>query len=178
MTTKWSVPPDLWKGATIAVLGSGPSLTQELADSVRQFKRIAVRRAFSFAPDADMLVSLDGPTGSMDDAFWGDASDFSGLRVCGTECEVDALYCGLLYETVTIAPGHTIEIRNNGLAAIRIAERAGAAKIILLGFDPEHYEEVHHFVGLVAGLEQIIAELRAKGIEFERVESVQKRKRK
>jgi hypothetical protein len=119
-----------------------------------------------------MLVALDGPTGSMDDAFWEDARGFAGLRVCGVECDVDALYPGMLYETVRIGPGHTIEIRNNGLAAIRIAERAGAAKILLLGFDPERYEAINAhtgFFGFVSGFEQITAELRAKGVQIERV---------
>lgn len=167
MTTPWTLPPDLFRGETVAVLATGPSMTQELADSVRQHKRIAVRRAFRFAPDADLLVALDGPTGSLDDAFWADAEDFEGLRVCGVECDVDALYCGMWYETVQIAPGHTIEIRNNGLAAIRIAERAGAAKILLLGFDAARYEALHEFRGLTEGLAQITAELRSRGVEVE-----------
>jgi len=73
----------------------------------------------------------------------------------------------MMYETVTIGPGHVTEIRNNALAAIRIAALAGAAKILLLGFDPERYEAIHAhtgFYGLVQGLEQIIAELRGKGV--------------
>ena len=99
----------------------------------------------------------------------------------------DALYPGMMYETVTIGPGHVIEIRNNALAAIRIAALAGAAKIMLLGFDPERYEAIHAhtgFYGLVQGLEQIMAELRGKGIEIERHDSASatpaagKRKRK
>jgi hypothetical protein len=173
MTTRWEIPADLWAGETVAVLATGPSMDQALADSVREHKRIAVRRAFRFAPDADMLVALDGPSGSLDDAFWEDARDFAGLRVCGVESDdIDAKYVGLLYETVVIGEGHTISIRNNGLAAIRIAERAGAAKILLLGFEPERYEEVHApWFGLAKGLEQITAELRAKGIEVKRVES-------
>lgn len=172
MTTIWQIPSDLWAGEVVAVLAPGPGLTQELADSVRQHKRIAVRRAFEMAPDADILVSLDGPTGSLDDAFWEDAQDFAGLRVCGVERDdVDALYCGMHYETVEIGPSEKIEIRNNGLAAIRIAQRAGAAKILLVGFDAARYEAQHGFAGLVQGLQQVIAELRAKGVEVETVES-------
>jgi hypothetical protein len=98
--------------------------------------------------------------------------DFKGIKVCGVECDYDAFYPGAMYEAVKINGG-TIEIRNNALAAVRIAERAGAAKILLLGFDPERYEAVHAhtgFFGLVQGLEQITAELRAKGIEIERID--------
>jgi hypothetical protein len=163
------VPKDLWRGETVAILGAGPDMTRELAESARGLKTVAVNRAVKFAPWADMFVALDPRH-----PFWADAADFKGRRIIGVECDYDALYVGLLYERVTIAPGHVIEIRNNALAAIRIASTAGAAKILLLGFDPERYEEVHAhtgFYGLVQGLEQITAELRAKGIEIDRVDS-------
>lgn len=178
MTTRWEIPADLWDGETVAVLVAGPAMTQELADSVRQFKRIAVRRAFAFAPDADMLLALDGPSGSLDDAFWGDAKDFAGVKVCGTECEeVDAFYAGLFYENVALGEGHTESVRNNGLAGIRAAAIGGAKKILLAGFDAATYENVHGVNWLAKGLEQITAELRAKGIEVERVELPVKRKK-
>ena len=170
MTTPWTITPD-WQGATVAVLGAGPDMTAELAETARGHKTIAVNRAVKFAPWADMFVALDPHH-----PFWEEADrlQFKGLRVCGVECDIDALYPGLMYETVTIAQGNTVQIRNNALAAIRIAERMGAAKIILLGFDPARYEEIHAhtgFYGLTQGLEQITAELRAKGIAVERVDS-------
>mgnify|MGYP003395333890 CR=1 FL=1 len=113
-----------------------------------------------------MLIGLDGEA---DAEFWEESKDFAGQRICGVECEIDALYPGLMYESVEIGPAHTIHIRNNALAAIRIAARSGAAKILLLGFDTERYEALHNFVGLTAGLAQMTAELRAQGIEVERV---------
>lgn len=169
MTKKWEIPK-MWEGETVAILGAGPEMTEELAESARGHKTIACNQAVKFAPWADMFVALDPLH-----PFWANADGFTGLRICGVECDIDALYPGMMYETVEIGPGHTIEIRNNALAAIRIAALAGAAKIILLGFDPERYEEVHAhtgFFGLVQGLEQITVELRAKGIEIERVDSV------
>jgi hypothetical protein len=169
VTTPWVVPKDLWRGETVAILGAGPDMTKELAESARGFKTVAVNRAVKFAPWADMFVALDPHH-----PFWADAEDFKGMRICGVECDYDAFYAGMLYERVTIAPGHVIEIRNNALAAIRIASMTGAAKILLLGFDPWRYEETHAhtgFYGLVEGLAQIIDELRGKGIEIERVDS-------
>lgn len=172
MTKAWSPSPDLWAGETVAVIVNSPSVTQDLIDNVSLYKRIAVRRAFELVPDAEMLVALDGPTGSLDDAFWDDARDFKGLKVCGLECDVDALYPGMMYERVEIGPDHTIDIRNNGLAGIRLAAQLGATKILLVGFDAERYESVHApWFGLVKGLEQITAELRARGIEVERVDA-------
>lgn len=167
MTTPWVIPKDLWAGETVAVLGAGPEMTRERAERARGHKTIAVSHAIKFAPWADMFVALD-PRHPLD----ADIGDFKGVRICGVECELDALYAGMFYETIRVSPGNTIEIRNNGLAAIRIAELAGAAKILLLGFDSERYETVHAhtgFYGLVEGLEQIISELRARGIEVVRV---------
>lgn len=170
MTTFWVIPVDMWAGETVAILGAGPDMTADLAETARGHKTIAVNRAIKLAPWADMFVALDPHH-----PFWDSASDFHGLRVCGVECDIDALYPGMLYETVQIAENHIIQIRNNALAAIRIAARAGAAKIVLLGFDPERYEEIHAhtgFYGLVQGLEQLTAELRAQGIVIERIDSV------
>lgn len=170
MTTKWN-PEGIWKGETVAVLGAGPDMTAELAATAKGYKTIAVNRAVKFAPWADMFVALDPHH-----PFWEEADrlGFAGLRVCGVECDYDAMYAGMFYETVQMGEGHTLQIRNNALAALRIAALSGAKKIILLGFDPARYEEVHAhtgFSGLVQGLAQITAELQAKGIEVERLDS-------
>lgn len=174
MTTPWIVPR-MWEGETVAVLASGPSMTQALADSVKQHRRICARRSVRFAPDADMLVTLDGPS---DAEFWPEAKGFSGICVIGYECdEADAMYVNLPHERITLGEGHAIEVRNNGLVAIRVAARAGAAKILLLGFDRGRYEArasnvAIGFRGMEEGLSALIAELRGKGIEIERVDSV------
>lgn len=175
MTTPWS-PDGIWKGETVAILGAGPDMTEELAETARGFKTIAVNRAVKFAPWASMFVALDPRH-----PFWKDMGDFEGIKVCGVECDYDAMYAGMWYERVLMPDGATLDIRNNLLAAIRIAERAGAAKMVLLGVDPERYEETHShtgFRGLVQGLDQIIAELRGKGIEVERIDSEGPRKRR
>ena len=172
MAKKWEIPADLFSGQTVAILGAGPDMTAELAETAKDYKTIAVNRAVKFAPWADMFVALDPHH-----PFWEEADNlgFSGMRVIGVDHDdYDALYPGMMYESVKMPDGAAIEIRNNALAAIRIAFRAGAKKIILLGFDPERYQEVHAhtgFRGLKEGLEQIIAEMRAAGVEVERVDS-------
>ena len=171
MTTRFDLT-GLWNGETVAILGAGPDMTEELAATANGHKTIAVNRAVKFAPWADMFVALDPHH-----PFWEEADNlgFKGIRILGVERDdYDAYYCGMWYERVQIAPGHVIEIRNNALAAIRIAEKAGAKKIILLGFDPSRYEEIHKhtcFYGLTEGLEQVIADLRSNGIEVERIDS-------
>ena len=172
MTTNWQIPPDLWAGETVAILGAGPDMTEELAATAKDHITIACNRAIQFAPWATMFVALDPHH-----PFWEEADrlKFEGMRVLGVEHdEYDALYAGMMYETVHMPDGATIEIRNNALAAIRIAFRAGAKKIMLLGFDPERYEEIHAhtgFCGLKEGLQQIIAEMQAAGVEVERIDS-------
>jgi hypothetical protein len=171
MTTRKDIT-GIWAGQTVAILGAGPDMTEELALTAKGFKTIACNRAIKFAPWCDMFIALDPHH-----PFWEEADKlgFKGIRILGVERDdYDALYLGMMYETVQIDPSHTIQIRNNALAAIRIAEMVGAKKIILLGFDPDRYEEVHKstgFYGLKQGLEQIIAELGGKGIEMERIDS-------
>ncbi len=166
MTTKWQVPP-MWQDQTVAILATGPSLTPDLADSVAHLPRIAVRDAWKAAPDADMLVGIDG-----NPDFWLDAAEFQGLKVCGVECDLDVLYLPIAHEVVRMGAAHVVHIRNNGLFAMRIAAAAGASKLLLLGFDPERYDAIYAgigFMGFTEGLAALTAELRAQGVEVERV---------
>ena len=168
MTTPWQ-PNNEWAGATVAVLGSGPSMSAEVVEALREHRTIAVNDAHRLAPGADMLVALDGN--------WPPAQrEFAGMRVTGVaDDELDALYCGPMYERVTLGPNHQIEIRNSGLAAVRIAAGMGAARIILAGFEPDrpgHFydDEVDTggYLGLAEGLAALIAELQARGIAVEK----------
>lgn len=165
MTTPWN-PDGIWQGETVAILGAGPDMTEELALTAKGHKTIAVNRAVKFAPWADMFVALDPHH-----PFWEEADNlgFTGIRVCGVECDYDAMYAGMFYEKAG-----ELDIRNNALAALRIAFRAGAKRIILLGFDTERYEEVHAhtgFTGLTEGLAQMVAEIRAAGVTVEQIDS-------
>jgi hypothetical protein len=175
MTTPLKISP-IWQGQTVAVLASGRSLTQELADSVKHLPRIAVRRAFRLAPDADYVLALDGPPNF---GFWEESAACTGTRVCGVECELDVAYLSIAHETVTLEPGNVVQIRNNGIAAIRLAAMFGAVKILLLGFDQEPFEHFYpdvdpdwdRYPGLSIGLIALIEELRGLGVEVERVAS-------
>ena len=58
------------------------------------------------------------------------------------------------------------------LAAIRIAVRMGAAKIILAGLDADLYDKVHAntgFSGFAEGLAKVLAEVQAQGVQVERI---------
>lgn len=163
MTTPYQIEK-MWPGETVAIIGNAPGMTAELAtelaNTLRPCRAIAVNRGIRFAPWADMLISIDGNWPEEGNAF-------AGLRIVGIESERDALYVPLPYERVTVAPGHVLELRNNALSAIRIAAQAGAARIVLAGFDTDRYEELHGFPGLTAGLAALTAELQAQGIVVE-----------
>jgi hypothetical protein len=171
MTTIWQ-PSGEWAGKTVAVLASGPSMSADVAKALRKHKTIAVNFAVRAAPWADMLVALDGNWPQ-------ELRDFAGIRVTGVADDtLDARYIGMVSETLILAEGHVINIRNSGLAAIRVAAGMGASKIILAGFDPEkrgHFydDEVDTgvYIGVAIGLERIITEMTARGIVVERYEA-------
>lgn len=175
MTTPWQITPE-WAGETVAVIGCGPSLTPEVAESMKELRTIVVNHAHRLAPWADILLALDGNW----PAEW---RDFAGRRVTGIDDpDLDALYIGPRWETVTLAPGHVVEIRNSGLTAIRLAAALGARRILLAGFEPEEDRRFYDdevdtgdrpmagdpYLGVPQGLAQITAQLAAQGVSVER----------
>lgn len=165
MTTIHRITPE-WAGEVVAVLASGPGLTEKVVKMLMEHKTIAVNEAIRLAPDADMLVALDGN--------WPKHyREFEGIKVTGVaDDELDALYIGPRWETVELAPGNIVDIHNSGLTAIRIAGEMGATKIILAGFggDGHFYDDVkEEYIGLERGIEKVTAELQARGVEVVRV---------
>lgn len=101
-----------------AVLATGPSMSQAVADSVRgKCKVIAVSDAYLLAPWADILVSSDR-------AWWRHHKpEFLGRRysvvdVPGAD-KLEGVHSGL----------------NSGLVAVMAAVQFGATRVLLLGFD-------------------------------------------
>jgi len=107
---------------TWAILASGPSMSQEVADSVKGLKVIAVSNTYELAPWADILVSSDR-------TWWTNhpkAKDFTGEK-----------FCGLCIETpkeVKKFPG-AMSGSNSGLLALQVAVSKGAKRILLFGVD-------------------------------------------
>jgi hypothetical protein len=132
-----------WAGATVVVLGGGPSLTIEQVERVRgAAKCVAVNNAYQIAPWADMLYAADA-------RWWiehPDALNFAGLK-CAVENGADRFPA-----VVHVIPAATLPIRlqhyvppagnkeliagRNGVhQALNIAVLAGATKVLLLGCD-------------------------------------------
>lgn len=134
-----------WKGADVAILASGPSLSEEQAEAVRVWriaapklrKVIAINTTFRRAPWADMLYACDG-------AWWNvyhaeAAREFAGER--WTQDVEAAKKYGLRLMKSRRAPGLCREpgivnqLEASGFQAIGIAWQAEAARVYLLGFD-------------------------------------------
>lgn len=113
---------------TWAILASGPSMSQEVADAVRGLKVVAVSNTYELAPWADVLVSSDR-------TWWTNnpkAFDFEGEKFCG----------------LTIEPPKGVEKfsgamsgSNSALLAIQVAVSKGAERVLLFGVDlgGKHY---------------------------------------
>ena len=100
-----------------AVLASGPSMSQEVADSVRgRGKVLAVSDTYLLAPWADGLVSADA-------GWWRHKKpEFEGPR----------------YSMATIPDIEKVDApmgTNSGLLAVMLAVKLGATKVLLLGVD-------------------------------------------
>jgi len=154
--------PDL-TGKTVLVVGGAPcDVSAVVADYT-----IAASGGIKHVPDADMLIAIDN---KMPPHAIGADAGFAGVRVTGVPS--DHLYLPFPYESVTLKPGHTVHIRNNGLSAIRTAAECGAKYILLAGFDAAPYDTENAHLGYDAGilataLPALIAELSGRGVAVE-----------
>lgn len=113
---------------TWAVLASGPSMSQEVADSVRSLSVVAVSNTYELAPWANAVVSGDR-------TWWTNnpqAKEFAGEKFCGLCVEPP--------KGVTKFSG-AMSGSNSALLAIQIAVNKGATRVLLLGVDlhGKHY---------------------------------------
>jgi hypothetical protein len=136
MATPWSVP-DLWNGRTVAILASGPSMSAETAELVRNksLPTIVINTTFHLAPWADMLYAADNK-------WWTfhrkKALAFSGLKVT---CDAATTYPEVLLLRNAGREGFEPKrdaIRtggNSSYQALHIAVQAGAKRVLLFGVD-------------------------------------------
>ncbi len=164
--------PGIEPGCDVAVLATGASLTEDVAAAARAYPCVAVTDAYLRAPWAKALYAHD--------ALWWQvtpgAHDFAGMKLAGQETP-HAELAATEEERVLIAPGHEVQLRASGLAAIRIVADHEPKRIHLYGFDckPGHFHKEHKpprvlpttetYEMWAVGLEALTAELRDRGIE-------------
>lgn len=156
--------PRLWPGQTVAVLATGPCLTQEDCDFLRgKVPVIAINDAHRLAPWADVLYSSDR-------RWWPHykgVPSFTGLKFgvgSGTGInpkanafhglpEIQVLrntgFLGIETDPTGLRTGN-----NSGYAAINLAVHFGASRILLLGYTMSHAHGAHFFGNHPAGLAQ------------------------
>ena len=138
-----------WKGETVAILASGPSMTRADAVLVERSgcKTITVNSTWRLHPRADAHYSSDEDwwVENLPDMrhqtfgeFWSGAPGRVAHDV--RSCPYRKAAMGLHR-----APGAIAWGGNSGYCAIGLAYQFGAAKIILLGFDQQgdHWHEDH-----------------------------------
>jgi hypothetical protein len=130
----WTVPR-AHEGATVAILASGPSMSQAVADAVHAagIPAIAINSTFRLAPWADVLYAADPE-------WWAhpsnrDALVFKGLRL---SCQPMKAVLQLRNSGVTGFDPDPAAVRtggNSGYQALHVAIHAGAARVLLCGYD-------------------------------------------
>lgn len=152
----------LWAGQTCAVLASGPSMTREVAQAVRQsgVKVIAVNNQGidtngkpAMAPWADIMYASDA-------TWWlhnkREALKFAGRKV--TIAQQSNVTPNTISDEVHVMghggvagfderPTHLRTGSNSGYAATHLAIHLGAARIVLCGFDMRTIGGKAHWFG-------------------------------
>lgn len=126
-----------WKGRNVAVLATGPSLTVEDCEAVRDagFLTIGVNSAWKFAPWIDVLYAGDNRYWK---AFYKeiDAAGIKAKRYSRSSNAEKAV--GAKYVKTRMKGDY-----NSGQLAIEMAVNAGAELIVMLGFDASVENGVH-----------------------------------
>lgn len=136
-TARTYTVPRMWEGRTVAVMASGPSMSQEVADRVRAagLPAIVVNDTYRLAPWADILYAAD--------RRWWEANPEAVTEFAGTKLVAQS---GLAFSDVILiqrSGNRGFDARpqfirtggNSGYAAVHIALHTGAARVLLLGFD-------------------------------------------
>ena len=177
-----------WPGASVVILASGASLTLAQCEQVQVWREsagaaarrcIVINTTFERAPWADVLYACDAPwwrkyhaqvQQQFGGALW--TQDKEATREFGVRW-IESRRAPGLGKT----PGLIHQGGNGGYQAINLAYQAGAAKLILLGYDMHgthwhgRYENglpntsPHLFKTWVEGFAALAADLEREGVE-------------
>ena len=145
------IPPELqpleWPGATVVIIASGPSLTEDQCSDVELWRGtpapelrrvIAINTSYLRAPFADVLYACDGAWWSM---YHERALETFPPYRCWTQDDHAAKKYGLRYvkseatRGLSRLKGVIHQGKNSSYQAMNLAFLAGARRFILLGVD-------------------------------------------
>lgn len=160
---------------SVAVLASGPSLSQEIVDGIHDMRIIAINRQFELAPHADIFYGSDSK-------FWRQYVDqirpLGGEMIC-LEPNVPAGVQSMKRSEVAFdtRDGYLSTGRNSGYAAVCLAVKRGAKRVYLHGFDmrmvgrqarrfeyPKHMNSVPPFQNWIEKFRVLSIELKRRGV--------------
>ena len=126
---------------TIVCIATGPSLTQDQVDTARDkgFTLFACNNAIFMAPDADLLY---GCNHEWWDHYWSDVKDLPCQK--WTTSTIAATKHGINWVAERYAPGLSTDPdvihhgHGSGYSLVSMAHRAGADRIVLLGYDMKY----------------------------------------
>lgn len=178
----------MWDGATVCIMASGPSMSEEQAAAVRVWaagsmrRTIAVNTTFRLAPWADVLYACDGRwwdayhtevAAKSSSQFWSqdpEAKKYSEMHLVKSDRK----------DGLGKTPGVIHQGMSSGYQAMNLAYQAGTKKIFLLGFDchagddkqshwhgdhPSPLNNSNPYTGWIKKLETISVDLADAGVE-------------
>lgn len=122
-----------WQGRTVVCIASGPSLTADDCELVREsgHPTVVTNTTFRLCPWADVLYGFDS-------RWWNhyesETKYFRGEKLSASAI---AVHHG--------AAHHPVGYRNSGVCAIALAMVRGASKIVMLGYDVGFWEGRKHW---------------------------------
>jgi len=118
-----------WSGRTVVCIASGPSLTAEDVETVRESKHpvIVTNTTFRLTPWADVVFGMDMAWWKM---YGKEVAEVCAGRRMSTSHAARAYGAESLWQTPWFP-----QAMNSGAASVGLAMASGAAKIVLLGFD-------------------------------------------
>lgn len=140
-------------GSTVVVFASGPSLTVEQCEYVKErhqrgeCRAIAINSTFQRVPWADVIYAYDR-------VWWQkyyEETPRTAEKVTGDKWAAAEYGLKLAHirpgNRLSVKPGELYSGLNSGHQAIQYAHQMGAARILLLGFDMQHTGGKTHWHG-------------------------------
>lgn len=134
MISRVSITPD-WRGETVAIFASGPSMNATVAQQCRSLRTIAINnQSFDCAPWADVIYGSDAKWWRH---YWASVSTLPGRKL---SVEIGQQLKGVEYLLPSSAvfderPGYLSTGANSGYAALCLAVKLGATRVHLHGYD-------------------------------------------
>lgn len=135
----WWTVPRMWEGQTVAIMASGGSMSADVAETVRQsgVPSIAINDTYKLASWANLLYAADV-------GWWGAnpaALALPATKVCcigdGKQAPPAGVNCLRMTGTAGLEtdPSAVRTGCNSGYQAVQVAFHAGAARILLCGYN-------------------------------------------